>query len=115
MLFVPRLMILPMYRSQVVIPFGNKTGKKYIVHAKKFQITVTVVFKFRDLSKRFDPAYICCKVNKFGTVKCMLCYEMRMKVYFCIVISKFRAVLEILWAPGQTSELEPLRQSQPCT
>ena len=60
--FLPRLMILPKYRSQFVIPLGNKTGKN-IVHANIFQMTVTVAFKFCDLSKCFDSAYICCKVN----------------------------------------------------
>ena len=63
------------------------TLAKNIVHAKIFQMTVTVVFKFCDLSKCFDPAYICCKVNKFGILKYMLCYEMRTNVYFCIVKS----------------------------
>ena len=32
-----------------------------VVHANIFQMTVTVAFKFCDLSKCFDPAYICCK------------------------------------------------------
>ena len=40
-----------------MIPFGNKNGKN-IVHANIF-LTVTVAFKFCDLSKCFDPAYIC--------------------------------------------------------
>ena len=34
-----------------------------IVHANIFQMTVTVAFKFCDLSMFFDHAYICCKVN----------------------------------------------------
>ena len=70
-------MTLPKYRSQVVVPLHLETIlAKNIVHAKNFQMTVTVVFKCYDLSKCFDPAYICCKVNKFGILK-YICYVMK--------------------------------------